>query len=304
MMDELFSQIRRELRRSTADDISILRTALTNLAQLYGEQQAASGQDGAIDPAASCIREIALSPRLFEVAVSTWLTETTTVELAKRVISRASVDQLKSMAPVNYTLSNITAASAILTAFRLCVVPATPAISLGWALSLGTVFQGDGSIEDVRRALDLLLKYHVEEYPWTTRRLLSSWVKGAGADARAVEALAVLTDQEDWIANQPRLREFAMTPEMSSMFAGLKRNESRYIHRLSRQKSVFAQFCSTHQFKYSNRTAVESVMGGLVQEYPLEMGEYEIEVELPQSERTDPVGGALRRKAMWEGMPQ
>jgi hypothetical protein len=299
-MDDQYSQLCRMLRRSVSGDIGILRTALTDLARLYLERQADAEQEAGF-AAESCIREVAHSSRVFEVAVSTWITESATVGLAKRVVSRASVDQLKSTTPLTYSLADTAVAPAILTGFRLCTIGATPAISLGWTLSLANAFQ---TSEEARRAVDLLLKYHVEEYPWTTRRLLSSCVGEGGADALAVEALAVLTDQEAWMASQPRLREFAMTPEMFSMFAGLKRNESRHIQRLSKQKSIFAQLCSTHQFKYSNRTTVEFAMGGLIEESALEMGEYELEVELPQSERTDPVGGALRRKAMWSGAPQ
>ena len=178
---------------------------------------------------------------------------------------------------------------------------AATAIALGWALSLAV---SHPTSDKIGRAVEHLLQYHIDEFPWTTRRLLSSENSPFKSIEKANEALAALEEQETWLLGLPRLREFAMTPEMRLTLSSLRRAENRDIIRHGREKSFFAQIFTPQYFKYANKTAVELVVGDTIQETTLEMSPHGLAVELPLSERTDPESGAARRRGLWRGVPQ
>lgn len=248
-----------------------------------------------------CLHEIADNSNLFVAAISNCLTVEEDVELAKALVQKASVQHLQQEAAEAYNLSNIDEGQAILAGCRLCTLNAATAISLGWALSLSVSHPNSNRAD---RAVEYLLQYHIDEFPWTTRRLLASEKSPFKSVAKANEALSILEKQESWLTELPSLREFTMTPEMRLTLSCLKRNENREIIRHGREKSFFAQFVTPQYFKYANKTAVEFVVGDTVQETLLEMSPHGLSLELPFSEHTDPVSGALRRNELWRGVPQ
>ena len=85
-----------------------------------------------------CLHEVAESSVLFAEAVSSWLTFDEDVQLGKALAGKASVKHLQHSTPISYDLSKIDEARAILTGCRLCATYVTPAVSLGWALSLAS----------------------------------------------------------------------------------------------------------------------------------------------------------------------
>lgn len=261
-------------------------------------QSAAAPTDWRAD-ADDCLHALAGSSVLLAVALAKWLVGDD-IELAKALLHKANVQHLQQSAAELYDLSAIEEATAILVGCRLCALNATPAISLGWTLSLSLSYPDSPNVAD---AVDYLLKYHVDEFPWTTRRLLASQASPFGSLEVAKAALVALNGLDGWIDGLPKLREFAMTPEMRLTLSSLKRNENRDIERHAGRESIFSQIFTTQHFKYANKTAVEFVVGDQIKETALEMAPYSVSVELPHSERTDPVAGAHRRRGLWQGVP-
>ncbi|MBT9494149.1 MAG: hypothetical protein IV107_17795 [Paucibacter sp.] len=248
-----------------------------------------------------CLHEIAEVRQLFVTAISKWLTQDGSKTLAKALVHKVSVRHLQQAFPESYDLSAITEDQGILTGFRLCALAATPAVSLGWVLSLASLPSKSAAIT---AAVERLLKHLVEEQPSTTMRLLSSKESVFKDLEIAKEALTYLKAEDDWLDQQPRLRELVMTPEMRLVLSSMKRNESREIHRHSQEKSVLATLFKAQHFKYANRTAVEFLVGDEVKETMLEMSPFSVSVELPFSEQVDPVAGKVVRDRLWRGASQ
>lgn len=257
--------------------------------------------DDWLTEADDCLHVLANSSALFTAATTKWLIDDDDVELAKALLHVANVQHLQQPVAESYDLSAVGEATAILVGCRLCALSVTPSISLGWTLSIAL---SDPGSPNARHAVDYLLRYHVDEFPWTTRRLLASENSPFKSVEAANGALAALVELEVWLDGLPRLREFAMTPEGQLTLSGLKRNENRDIERHAKKASLFSQIFTTQHFKYANRTAVELAIGDQVHETSLEMAPYSVSVELPHSERTDPVAGANRRRNLWRGVPQ
>jgi len=300
MSGEKFYEIYRKLTlgRSKPEDAF---SAIDELARVWRDRKAATSLEQSFAEAGSCLHEIAQSSAMFAKAMSRWLSTREDVELAKALLHKGSVQHLQQPAAELYDLSTIDEATAILVGCRLCTCIATPAISLGWALSLCLAYPTSGKVQ---HAVDGLLEYHVNEFPLTTRRLLSADESPFKGIALAATALAFLDDQEAQLSSLPKLREFAMTPEMRLTLSSLRRREGRDINHHARKKSVFMQFCKVEQFKYSHKTALEFTDGEQVHETSMEMSSYGVEVELPVSERTDPQAGMLSRRRLWRGVPK
>lgn len=297
-MDMRFHEFYRKFA-SARHDPTTGALPLDDFAALCRESELADpDSDGWLSEADHCLHEIAESSVLFAAALSKWLTQAGSKELAKALVHKASVRRLQQAHPESYELSAIPEEQGILVGYRLCALAATPAVSLGWVLSLASVPTKSAK---TTAAVEHLLKHLVEEQPGTTLRLLLAKESGFHALEIAKEALAHLKAEDDWLEQQPKLREFAMTPEMRLTLSSLKRSESRDIHRHSREKSVLASLFKAQHFKYANRTAVEVMVDGQVQETTLQMSPYSVSVELPLSEGFDPVAGSLGRNRLWRG---
>lgn len=295
---EQFYELYRQLAAASGDATAAgpALAALLEAFRVAGSdaEQQAEWMAGADD----CLHVVAENSPLFVAAISRWLVDNGSAALAKAVVHKANVRHLQQPGAEFYNLKGIGEAEAVLCAYRLCALNATPAVSLGWTLSLGVAFQ---NLPATEKAVIELLRFHMDEFPITTLRLLSAEGSPFAALELAGAALAALKAADKWLDEQPRLREFAMTPEMRLTLSSLKRGENRAIQRSSRENSVFAQICTTQHFKYANKTAVEFLVGSGVQETTLEMSSYGLSVELPLSEGTDPVTGASRRRALSRG---
>jgi hypothetical protein len=264
-------------------------------------KKAASSSDEWLAEADNCLDEVVNYSTLFAAAVSNWLTVNENIELGNALAHKASVRHLQQPGAEFYDLSNIDEASAILAGCRLCARAVTPAVSLGWTLSLAV---SHPKSDDTGQAVEHLLQYHVEEYPRTTWRLLSFEDSAFKSEEKAKKALAALEKEEYWLEGLPSLCEFAMSPEMRLALSSVKRRENRDIDRHSRELSIFSQFVATQHFKYATNTAVEFIVGEQVHETTLEMSPYSVSIELPLSELTDPESAAERRRKLWRGVLQ
>ncbi|MEI7142827.1 hypothetical protein WCT98_07485 [Pectobacterium brasiliense] len=290
---ELYSQL--AALRTCADNCHLVIGELTLLCR---ETMKASSPKECLRAAENCFNEIGNSASLFVVALSCWLTDDENLDLAKALVHEVSVCHLQSVSPQAYDLSSTEESLAILAACRLCALHASPSVSLGWALSLATTYS---SSTTALYAAEALLRYHMEEYPSTTRRLLASSDSLFISLKLAKNALAQLEQQQNHLNALPVLREFAMPPEMRLMYASMKRSENRDIQRNSEEKSILSQFFTKQYFKYANKTAVEFPVGDDVQETTLEMESFQIEVELPITWYTDPVSGDMTINRLWKG---
>ena len=269
------------------------------LAELFRDKKRVSSPEECLAAAESCLREISQSPAYFAVAISYWLTNNEDIVLAKALLQEASVDHLQAQAAQTYDLSAIDESCAILAACRLCALHPSPAISLGWTLSLVVSYPASTSAFNVAQEL---LQHHINEYPMTSRRLLACQDSPFGSLDLAISVLTTLEQEQDLLKQLPRLREFAMPPEMRLTFYSLKRNENRDIQRYSEKSSIFSQLVTKQHFKYAHKTAVEFIVGDEVQETSLAMTSFQLAVELPQSELTDPIFGVRVRSKLWRGL--
>lgn len=301
MTSDIFYELYRKLAIARNEPTKCL-PVLDELAKACRDgKKADSSSDDLLAEVDNCLHEVAQSSTLFAAAVSSWLTTDEDVELAKALVHKASVSHLQQSAAEIYDLSNIEEARAILAACRLCSHFVAPAVSLGWTLSLAV---SRPTSDKTSQAVDHLLRYHIEEFPWTTRQLLLSEDSSFKSVEKANQALDILEKQEAWLENLPRLREFSMTPEMRLTLFSMKRNENRAIHRHSEKTSIFSQFCKKQNFKYAHKTAVEFVVGDRVHETTMEMSPHSLSLEPPLSERTDPEFGLVRRQRLWQGVFQ
>ncbi|WP_210483502.1 hypothetical protein [Pantoea ananatis] len=297
MTTDQFYEIYRQLA-ALRTDAGNCPSVIAELTLLCRETIRTSSPEECLRAADNCLHEIGQSAPLFALALSCWLTDKECIGLAKALAHEASVCHLQAATPQVYDLSSIDEARAILTASRLCALHVSPAVSLGWALSLATTYPASVT---ALNAAGVLLQHHIEEYPRTTQRLLASPESPFISLELANTALAQLEQQQNHLNGLPVLRELAMTPEMRLMYASLKRSENREIQRHSEEHSIFGQFVTKQYFKYANKTAVEFSMGDDARESTMEMTHFQVEVELPLTWRTDPLSGVLTRNRLWKG---
>jgi hypothetical protein len=300
MTSEIFYELYDKLVKANTNHEMVV--AIGELAEACREKKGQpERQSDCLAQAQTSIQVIAKSSEMFAIAVTMCMEKSEDIPLFKALVHEASVRYMKQPAAKHYDLSALNEDASILAACRLCVLYVTPAISLGWALSLLVSYPNS---DKAKRAAAYLIEYHVTEFPMTTVRLLESPESPYTTAAAANEALELLRAEEAHLNDLPRLREFAMTPEMRLSLATIRRRQNREIQQHARQKSVFMQICKVEHFKYANRTSVEFDTGGQMQETTMEMAPYSLEVELPLSEQTDPMVGASRRRRLWKGIPE
>jgi hypothetical protein len=244
-----------------------------------------------------CISAIVQSPTLSVWALGRWLNTNTDIAAAKRLVHELSVNYLAADAAVRFDLSALHPSDAVLTGFRLCALGSAPPVSLGWMLALLGLPD-----EAVHADALKLLQHHMQEYPYTTKRLLDRVDAESKATLTVIaEAATILKQQADALEQAPRLKEFALSREERIALQGLKLREQREIHRHAEQSSVLLAFVKQSHFKYSRDAAVEITAQGQTFEQVLSMQSHGVSVELPLSERLEPLTGPLRRNRLWGG---
>jgi hypothetical protein len=230
-------------------------------------------------------------------ALVSWLPANPVAACAEDLMRTLSVNHLSAMKPAAIDLAGLNLDSAVLACGRMCARATAPAVTLGWLLALFTaVPQADPQ----RKRLNLLLAYHAEEVPDTTRKLLGT-LPAAQLPPEAAAFLLRLQEEDVFLRESPRLTELGLSREERYALANLERSRQRDIHRQAREASVFMQFTKPHHIKYSKRVAVELEMGGRFHEQTLEMQAHGVAVEMPLSERARPLLGKVLRHRLWEG---
>lgn len=278
---------------------SRLTRAGTDPADIAGllDEVAALDPDQQAHELGDCMSAVVQSPALSVWALGTWLTTNTRIAAAKRLVHDLSVNHLAAATAIRFDLSALRPADALLAGFRLCALGATPSVSLGWVVALL------GSPDEAVQAGALkLLQHHMQEYPYTTQRLLDSVDAESKATVTVIaEAASMLKQQADALEQAPRLKEFALSREERIALQGLKLREQREIHHHAEQSSVLLAFMKQSHFKYSRDAVVEITVQGQTFEQVLSMQSHGVSIELPLSERLEPLTGPLRRNRLWEG---
>ena len=145
MSRELFYDLYRKLSAAQRDATTASQS-IDALAALCRErmQSAAPPTDWRAD-ADDCLHVLADSSTLWAVALARWLIGDD-VKLAKALLHKANVHHLQQSAAELYDLSAIEEADAILVGCRLCALNATPAISIGWTLSLALSYPAQRNV--------------------------------------------------------------------------------------------------------------------------------------------------------------
>lgn len=286
---------------SSCDETFPARSAvLQSFAQACKDLRvSASGQDESATPVEDCLRAIANQPNLLAIAIAEWLTDREHLPTAKELVHVASIQYLREDVALKFDMGALDKSRVALAGCRLCTLGACPAISLGWALSLA---EGGNIGESPFDSAIKLIKYHIEEFPGTTLRMLGADSSPFKTMLIAQEALSVLAADSATMEAMPPLRELSMTPEMRLLLAGLKRAENREINERADDNSILAKLFTSHHFKYANKTSIEIMVGDQPKETTLAMQPYGFSIELPLSEGTDPFAGMMRRNAMWKGV--
>ncbi|ROZ77592.1 hypothetical protein [Ramlibacter sp. WS9] len=133
------------------------------------------------------------------------------------------------------------------------------------------------------------------EYPDTTTAILTQKLADLDPQSPWVDVLtsivAHLKSNRIW-DGLPECKELDLSAEAAATYRSHRRREQREIHEAAEQKSVFAQLSLQLHLKYGRSIATR--MGerfGAV----TELQHHSIQIELPRSERVDPLAGQLRR---------
>ncbi|MGC0947138.1 hypothetical protein WKH55_22195 [Pantoea agglomerans] len=297
MNDKNFHEIYKQLSASQTSDADCY-SVIEELTRLCLDTISKSSVQECLAAADPCFSEICHSERLFIVAMTRWITVDECRGLAEKLENEESNKHFQAKSPVAYDLSSTDESRSMLAACRLCVLHASPAVSLGWALSLATSFP---TSSNALKTASILLLHHMEDYPMTTLRLLSSPASPFASVQLAQDALRQLEEQQSNLNALPKIREFSMPPEMRLIYASLKRSENRDIQRHADEKSIMSMFFTKHFFKYANKTAIEFHAGDDVRETSLEMTSFQVEAELPVTWLTDPISADFARIRLWKG---
>lgn len=172
-----------------------------------------SDQFGTVD-IDNCLHAIAQSPALFPIALARWLAGDTDIRLGKALLHQASVTHLDQRFPQLYDLTGVPVADAITTARRLCVLVATPAISLGWTLSMARDFPNRDAVSTQAMATARLPRRSVAGRAWRVFRRPRS--RAFRILVRPIETLRRAREVQQILEGLPRLRELDMTADMRS----------------------------------------------------------------------------------------
>ncbi|MFL9880587.1 hypothetical protein PQR63_19480 [Herbaspirillum rhizosphaerae] len=297
-MDSDFPELYRKLTSNRAVPEAAIAT-LPEIAALCRAHKSTAGTDNKLPPYADhCFHEIVISLPLFTSAIAQWLTSDEDFELGSALLSKANGEYLDAKSPLSFDLEQVKENMAILAGCRLAAEFSTPAISLGWTLSL---LAARPTSELTQNAVTSLLGYHLDEFPITSKKLLTVPSPEFESLDLFQLARAEIQKRAQFINSLPFVNEFAMTPEMHMRLVAIRRQENREILRSANDTSFFAKLFSTHHFKYSNKTSVEIHHADGIEETTLDMATHSVSMELPLSERTDPMFGTKLRYALWQG---
>lgn len=249
--------------------------------------------------AKACLEKLASRERLSNVALTLWLADDDKVQCAKQLLRVISVRSVEVREEPALDISGLPLGKVALCASRLCSLFTSTVLSLRWTLALAAASEKQDP-EVMKFAVELM-RYHVEEFPRTTRELLTQCSTAYKVLDLAASALAHLEAEEKRLLDFSFMPELAMNDSMRIAVSSHERNQQREILRGADERGLFAQLFTRQYFKYSREVAFQVHAGGKVHEQSMQMPGYSVSIELPMSEALDPQMGAQRRRRLWIG---
>lgn len=298
MTRELLYEIRQKIRTGKGVGELAMTQALEEIETLFeGAKSHGNVDDFLSREASSVIDAIACERQALTAALLRWLPNDDLDELAKALCYSADVHYLQSKVAVDFELADSDVGRAEAVALRLVSNNATPAISIGWLLSLADKY---GHSETTMALVKELMAYHVDELPVSSEQLLSNEKNPLVRSDVSRDALEYLRTFKEHLDGLPEVRELVMPVHMRLMQASIRRKRNRAINAGSEKRSFFAALFKAQHFKYSNRTAVEIHHGDRTDEQTLTMAQFSVSMELPISEMTDPIAAHFQRRGYWK----
>lgn len=263
----------------------------------------AAKSDGGLDvflasDATSAIDAIACERAVLTAALLRWLPDNDMLELAEALCQSIGVHYLQARTVVQFDLKGSDPSRAEAVALRLVAHNCPPAMSLGWLLGLSAE-HGEGG--GVMKTIAELMRYHVDELPVSTEKLLANESGPLAALDVARNALAHLRELDEYLKGLPEAPELFMPMSMRLMYASMLRRRNREINAGSEKRSLFASMFKSKRFKYSTRTAHEIHLVDRTEEQTMTMAPISISMELPISDATDAVAANVRRNRYEKG---
>lgn len=249
----------------------------------------------------SLLYVIQKSPVLCAKALLTWLADPPKEDAANALVRTVSVAYLQADAPAEVVFPSTTPSVAVRAGCRMNARVMAPAYSLGWVLSLLRLWPDDATAIN---GANKLFHYLTSEFPSTLYKLFKTIKPEAFASApfEVVSHYKAQIEHEHLLRDSyPFLNEFAMSPEERDVVRALQRQFQKEVMRGAEKKSVFLQFVKRRKFKYARTVSFGAARQQGEGEAVVEMKEYSVEAEIPQSEWFDPMGGLLARNALWNG---
>jgi hypothetical protein len=287
------------------DDVTSVVPLIIELQELLqaGNSSTKRSPEDGYWSADDCLQKLASRDRQSTIAMAYWFADDALVDCGKRLFElRAVGDLRKGSAWEVVDISGLESPMVVRCACRLSALATSPTQSLAWALALAA--RATGPEDPVHGVAVGLLRYHAEEFPLTTLRLLSDRPAEYRDLALAKGAAEYLRQQDEALDAFERLPEFAMSLPMRIALAEQKRRVSRQIERSRKGGSLLESIFKQQHLKYANTTAVEVRLGDQVKEQALTMAPYSVSFELPLSEALDPQSGQRRRARLWEGQAE
>lgn len=294
MAREPLYDIRQKIRAANDGNEYAIVQALNELESLFS----AAKFENRLDPflrndALTAIDAISCERSALTIALLRWLPDDDFSELALALCHSVDVHHLQVKVAVAFELTGSDARRADAVALRHAGNNATPAVSIGWLLSMAAAHGND---ERTMALVTELMLYHVEELPRSTEQLLSNEQNPLVCLDVSRNALDQLRKFKEHLKELPEVRELVMPVHMRLMYSSIRRKRSRAINADSEKRSFFASLFQTRRFKYSTRAAVEIHHGDRTDEQTLTMAPFSVSVELPLSEITDPMAAHFQRQ--------
>lgn len=293
-MNQLIYELRRKILAAESGGEAAITLALDMFEGLYREASAEGRVDDFFgEEAETAIDLVVNNLELLTTAFLRWLPNREVADLADKLCHAADVPYLQADALVPFNLSGSDKRRAEAVALGLASMAISPALSVGWLLSLA---KEHGTANDTAELVEELMGYHVTELPASTKRVLMGERNPLVQLEVARRALERLNEGDAYLQNLPEAHELDMSVPMQLMYSSIRHERNRSINADSAKRSLFASLFKTKRFKYATRTSVEIHHGDRVHEKTLEMAPFSVSYELPVSERADPIAAHFQRQ--------
>lgn len=293
-MSEPLYELSRKIRDSKNGGATAINLAFDELEAIYRAALAVGRGEVFLEKQAEMVIDtVANDVELLAAALMRWLPNDEVEDLSNQLCQIAVIHHLNADSAVYFDLAGSNKQRAEAVALRLVSLAISPALSVGWLLSLA---KEHGAESDTSQLVEELMDFHIAEFPASTRQVLMGHRNPLAQLELACRALERLNKGHEFVENLPDAHELDMPVPMRLMYSSLSYERSRSITAVSEARSLFASLFKTQRFKYATRTAVEIHHGDQVHEQTLEMAPFSVSYELPVTERADPLAAHFQRQ--------